>query len=200
MPEAGEYFQVAQRFETAVSGDMMNIYVWKVLTGTCTDGELMTAMASLLTTAYGRIVSQIHQTVSIQEGTVSKLLWSGTEWYVLRYVGTIYPTMTATNASQALPHATSALVQFPTTKPRVVGKKFLPVFGEDQQDASAIGGTALTNMLLYANDIRTTVLSPGSATAQYTVLLKDGTDRPPYSHVASGTISSQKRRKPGVGS
>lgn len=198
MPSPGENYQLAQRFETVSAGDMYNVYDFFVSEGSATDTQLLTALSTFVEDCYTNLLANIHATVSVQEGKVNQMLWSTSEWIVTRYVGQILPTLTFTGSGEALPHATSALVQFLTTTPRVVGKKYLPVFTEQMQNGSFIEGGALTNMLAYALDVKTPI-SAGTALLYYCVRRKQGDITIPYGYQANGTISSQKKRKPGVG-
>lgn len=198
MPSAGEIYQLAQRFDTVSAGDMYNVYDFFVSEGSATDTQLLATLELFVEDAYTNLLGSIHQTVTLQEGKVNQMLWSGTEWIVSRYVGQILPTLAFTGSTEALPHATSALVQFLTTTPRVVGKKYLPVFNEEQQNGSFLIAGALSAMLAYAVDVRLP-WSAGTALLHYCIRRKQGDIALPYGYQANGTISSQKKRKPGVG-
>lgn len=198
MPTVGDIYKLALEFETIDAGKMMNIFDVEVDAGACSDLQLLAGLATWVNVAYGALVTCVHNTVSCQTSQVSKMLWTGTAWIVDRLVGIILPTVNFTNANEALPHATSALVQFLTTKPRVVGKKYLPVFGENGQNGSFIDGGFLPHMLNYATIIRTPITAD-AATLNYKILTKTGGREVPYGHVANGVISSQHKRKPGLG-
>lgn len=198
MPTVGDFYNVAMEFETTDSGKMFNIYDFILLNGDCTDAQLLTALSSIITSAYTYLLGYIHSTVSVQTSKVNQVIWSGTEWVVQRYVGTILPSLTFAGTSDALPHATSALVQFLTTVPRVVGKKYLPVFSELYQSGSFLTGAALTAMLQYGAAMTASVAA-GAGDLYYTILRKNGSYAGIYGEAANGTISSQRKRKPGVG-
>lgn len=62
-----------------------------------------------------------------------------------------WPTLNAgTDAGGDLPPQISFLAYWPTITPRVVGRKFLGVFGEAQQLGGVISATPLANLLDYA--------------------------------------------------
>lgn len=199
MPTAGDYYELAMHFLIDGEEDVFNIYNYAVTSGTCTDAELLTALAAAMTTAYGFLSAQVSNNVNDQSSQVNKMIWSGAAWVVDRLIGLIFPTINFANAGDTLPYTTSPLVSFPTVLPRVVGKKYLPPFGEDRQDATVINATDLVSMVSYGNAIRT-VMTPGSASVSYVVLTKTGGSVGPNATVAEALMSTQKRRKPGVGS
>lgn len=199
MPATGDIYELAMRFLIDGEEDALNVYDFAVTAGTCTDAELLTALAATMTTAYGYLSGIVANNVDDQTSPVSKLVWSGTQWIVDTLIGYVYPTITFTNTADALPYQNSPLVRFLTVFPRVVGKKYLPPFTEGDQADSVISGTALAAMVNFGDQIRT-VLTPGSASVSYVVLTKTGGYVGAYGTTANAIMSSQKRRKIGVGS
>lgn len=198
MPDPGDIFNVALEFDLLSGDKTFNIFDFLLTDGTANDSQVLTTLASGILTAYNNLLADIHDTVNDQDSIVNQLLWSGTEWVVQRYVGTVLPGIVPTNMSEALPYQTSALCEFLTTTPRVVGKKFLPIFGEDRQEAGAILGTTLAGMANFASSI----IAPkgcGNGWLRYVVRTKDGDTVEPYGVAAVGLLSTQRRRKPGVG-
>lgn len=199
MPAIGEVYQLAQKFVLPTNDEQMNVFDFLILSASCTDGEFLTALQAHAVTMYSTLLNEIHASVNAQEGIVNELTWSGTEWLVKRYVGQILPPLSFLGGAEALPSATAGLVTVPTTYPRVVGKKYLPTFSELTQNASVLIGSTLGAMVNFCNAMRT-ITAAGAATYAYNVRRKDGTTVFGYASVAEGIISSQRRRKPGVGS
>jgi hypothetical protein len=195
MPNPGEVFELAFDLETPLSGKLMNIYDFTLDGGSCTDGELLTAISSIMTAAYSQILTSVHDTVSVQQSKVNQMIWQVNEWIVQRYVGSIFPSLTFTNANDALPHATSGLVRFLTVFPRVVGKKYLPVFGENIQDASFIGGPVLADMVDFGTAI-TTPTAAGAGYVNYAILRKNGRPRPHTRSLLTGRFQVRSDASP----
>lgn len=198
MASVGDIFQVAVEFDLPDGDLMYNVFDFIVGSGSPTDAEILTALATLVTNAYTNLAAVVSDQVTVNDSKVNQLVWSVTEWIVQRYVGTILPTMTFGNTGDTLPNQVSALTTFLTTVPRVVGKKYLPPFGEDRQDEGFWDGSTLTGMLAFANAIRSGIAA-GSGTLAYIIRRKTGTYVVPYAHTAEGTASTQRKRKPGVG-
>lgn len=198
MPVPGEVYQLAMEFVFGTTDRQFNVFDFEIISGSCTDAELMTVLSTLMTTAYGRLVADVSNQVNFQNGRINQMIWSVNKWIVQRYVGTILPTINFTNAGDALPPSTSMLVSFPTFKPRVVGKKYLPTMGEDRQADGTVLGATLASMVQFGTDLIQTLL-PGSATVFYIMRNKDGTTTYPYATAAEGLVSTQRKRKPGVG-
>lgn len=199
MPAPGEIYQVAQKFQLPTNDVLFNVYDFLVLSGSSSDAAMLTMFTNLMQNLYAWMSTDIHSTVNGQEGIVNQLLWDGAKWLVSRYVGQILPSMTFTGSLDALPSATSALVTFPTYVPRVVGKKYLPPFTEAAQASSVLIGSALANMANYGGALITPVSDAGGTQYQYVVRRKTGATATPYAAVAESIISSQRRRKPGLG-
>jgi hypothetical protein len=199
MPTVGDVYELAMHFLVDGEEDCYNIFNYAVTNGNCTDAELLTALASAMTTAYGFLLAQVSNNVNAQTSKVTKIIWTGVKWQTQTIVGTILPSIAFANTGDTLPYQIAALVKFPTIFPRVVGKKYLPPFGEDRQADSVLVGSDLVSCVNFGDAIRT-VLTPGSATVNYVVATKDGGYVGPLATVAEGILSNQKRRKIGVGS
>lgn len=198
MAEIGDIFNVGLKFELPEGDLQFNVFDFILETGTATDAQVLTSMASLLSAAYGNLSAEIHTTVNDQTSIVNRMVWQATEWVVVEYIGTIILGLTPTNASDALPYQSSALVEFLTTAPRVTGKKYLPTFGEDRQDASQLIGAALTSMVSFGTQLLAPI-SCGNGFLTYCIRRKNGTTILPYGTAANGILSTQRRRKIAVG-
>lgn len=198
MAEEGDIFETSVKMDMPGGWKAFNIFAHHLTDGDATDAQVLTALQTLVTAAYGYIQAEISDQVTMNLSPVNKVIWSGAGWVVDRIVGTILPTNSFTNTSDMLPHAVCGLVQFPTTAPRVVGKKFVSGFGEDRQDESDLTPQAAAALLQFANQILTPTAA-GNGFLRYRILRKDGTlIGSTVAHIAT-VVSSQKRRKPGVG-
>jgi hypothetical protein len=195
---SGDVFRVAAHFTMPELVDAYNILGLKCTTGSCTDAELMTAAAAWVTTAYGALVGAIHDNVDLYECRVTKMLWSGTEWYVAQVLGLFFPTFTATDSTDMLPHEVAPYVTMETAAPRRKGKIKIPGLTEQWQHDSLLETSAATAMANFANYIRT-VLAPGSAQLYYAVLGSDGVARTSTAALIRGIVGSQRQRRPGIG-
>lgn len=167
-------------------------------TGECTDAEMLTALAAWVNTAFSTLQTVVSDQVDLDSGILSKVVWSGVEWITDRYIGTILPTFTATDNADMLPHASAAVVTFPTLKPKKRGRVFLPGFSEAQQGESVMAAGAATAMANFATALLTP-FSPGTAGVYYSVIGLLGQTHIPTGFDVNGLIGSQRRRKPGVG-
>ena len=122
MPTAGDTYRAIVHWVMPEQVDAVNVLGLKILAGTCTDAELMTTLATYLTTAYAFLQTFIHDQVDIADAKIVKVVWSGTAWVTDQIVGTIFPTFTATVPTDMLPHACSAVVTMPTAVPKRRGR------------------------------------------------------------------------------
>lgn len=198
MPSVGEVFQLAVRFFLPGDETAMNIYDIQMTSGSGTDAQLLTAASTWVSGMYAELASHIRSTVSLVDCHVVELEWALAEWSVKRIVGDVYPSFTPTSAANMLPHASAAVVEFPTTKPRVVGKKYIPGLNENIQDESDLSAGLLTDLSDYALVVLGG-LGVGTGGAHYGVRRKTGDFEIPDTAFIPYIISSQKRRKPGVG-
>ena len=198
MPTQGDIFEATVNFLYDNDQKAVNVYDLVIGAGTCTDGELLTGCASFMTAAYANLLSRMRSTIDLQDCVVNELIWSVNEWIVTRNVGICFPTFTATDTLDMLPHSCAALVEFPTNVPRVVGKKYIPGFTEGTQDESDIAPAVITQLSDYALDI-ISGFAAGTASVLYTILRKTGTFVVPDTAYISPIFSTQRRRKPGVG-
>lgn len=195
---SGDKFRVQVKWSLPDLVTAYNILGLGCTAGTCTDAQLLTAIDSWLVTAYAYLQTSLQSGADIDEAQVNRVTWSGTEWLVSEVLGTLYPTFTATNGAQMLPHAVAAVVTMPTIVPRRKGKIFVPAICEDDCSASSLDPSIVTALGNFANAI-TTVLLPGSATVWYQILSNDGGGRVPVSYLIGALTGTQRRRKPGVG-
>lgn len=198
MPVAGDVYRVAAHFTMPEQVDAYNVLGLKVISGTCTDAELLTAGASWMTTAYAYLQGVMHNQVDLADARVTKVVWSAGAWITDQIVGTIFPTFTAADGTDMLPHAVAPYVTFETLAPKRKGKIKLLGFSEANQADSLVAAGAATAMGNFANAI-TTVLSPGTALVYYAVLGNDGTARTAISELVRGVVGSVRRRRPGIG-
>ena len=194
----GDVFRVAVKWSLPDLVTAYNILGLTCTAGSSTDAQFLTAIDSWLVTAFAFLQTSLSAQVDIDEARVQRMNWTGTAWEVAEVIGTLYPVFTATNGTDMLPHALSALVTLDTIVPKRKGKIFVPGICEDDMDNSDVDATLLAALASFASAI-TTVLLPGTATVWYTILGDDGGQRIPTNAAARPLASTQRRRKPGVG-
>jgi len=136
------------------------------------------------------------------QSEVDEVEWNATDsfWEVVRQVGFFTPGITYTNGVDPLPNQVAAIATFPTFRPKSRGRKFLPPFGEDQQDAGILNSTALTALANWATDaLADVVVSSGNELL--TGVPREAADvfLTLASYVVTDILGTQRRRKPGVG-
>lgn len=194
----GDIVRVAVNYTMPEQVDAFNVLGFQCNSGTSTDAQFITAMATFLTAAFATLQTSIHDQVGIAEGIISKVTWTGTEWLVTESIGSCFPTFTPSNVNDMLPHAVSPYVTFPTATPQRKGKIKLTGFAEDMQADSLMSGPAATAMANFATAMRT-VLTPGTSAVSYAILGDDGVARAVVGSLVRGIVGSQKQRRPGVG-
>lgn len=198
MPEIGDIFEAAVEWTMPDEVEAYNVFDFILSDGTATDAQIMSTIGSIMNTAYAFLQADIQNTVDIQEAKINKVIWSGTKWIVDRIVGIIYPVFTGGNLSDMLPHACSPCVTFTTTTPKVRGRKFIPSPGEDRQDESTLLAAFLAGLANFGSAVRTPTAS-GNGTLTYCILTSLGTSVLSNGVSVDSLISSQRRRKPGLG-
>jgi hypothetical protein len=194
----GDVFRVAVKWSLPDLVTAYNILGLTCTAGSATDAQFLTAIDSWLVTAYAYLQTSITSQADIDEARVQRMGWVAPDWVVTEVLGTLYPTFTATNGAQMLPHAVAALVTMDTAVPKRKGKIFVPGICEDDMSNSDLDASLLTALGSFASAV-TTVLLPGTATVWYTILGNDGGQRIPTNAAARPLASTQRRRKPGVG-
>lgn len=194
----GNIFRVVVHWAMPEQVDANNVLGLICASGSCTDAELLTAVAAWLTTAFGYLQGAMHNQVDLADARVVQVVWSGAEWITNRVLGTVMPTFAATDANDMLPHAVSPHVTFNTLAPTRKGKVKLTGFSEVQQADSILLAGAATAMGNFASALLTP-LSPGSASCNYVVLGDDGQARNSTGALVRGIVGSQRQRRPGVG-
>lgn len=198
MASPGDIYRLAVEFGMPGTQLAYNIFDVYQLSGSCTDAELLTAAASFMTDCYAELVGIVHSNVDLNECRVNKMVWSGTAWIVDRLVGTIFPTFVPIDANDMLPHACAPVVLFPTGFPRRVGKKYIAGTCEDGQDESTLTAGVLSALSDFALEIFDG-FTAGTASFIYGILPDTGSFLSPTTAQFPAIMSSQRRRKPGVG-
>lgn len=193
-----DVFRVALEWSMPELTKAFNVLGFRCSSGSCTDGELLTALDALFVTALAYIAGNTYSTSDVEEGRVSKMEWVAGAWEVAQVLGVITPTFTPTDGTDMLPHAVAGVITLPTAHPRRRGRIFLPAMTEAQQDKSILESGAVTAFTNFANAI-TAVMTPGSANVSYAVLGSDGVARHATTYVVNSLVGSQRRRKPGIG-
>lgn len=195
---AGDIFRVVVGYEMPEEQLAANVIGLLVASGTCTDAQLLAAVATFIGTVYQTVQGAISVNVDLAETRLVKMLWSGTEWITSAVIGSFTPTFTSTDVADMLPHAVSPTATFPTADPKRKGKVKLAGFTELQQDESMLETGAITALVNFATALRAG-FAAGSAVVGYAVLGDDGTARPSTGYIIRNVMGSQRSRKPGVG-
>lgn len=195
---ADDVIRVAVEYDMPESQKAFNVLGMKCISGTCTDLELLTALATYVNGAWATLAGSIHNQVELASCRVTKMSWQTTEWVVSAVLGSFIPSFTPTDANDMLPHAVSGVIVMPTVKPTSRGRINIPGIGEDRQADSLLTSAGATALANFAVAIRTAI-APGTASLYYAVLGNDGTARTSTSADVNGILGSQRRRKPGVG-
>lgn len=166
------------------------------------DLSVTNAIETWLETAYGELTAELLSSMTQNLCTVQKIIWdAGNElWVVDALVGYFTPTITFNNSTDGLPNQSSAFASFTTYHPGHYGRKFMPPFGEDQQDGTYLESTALADMADYADDILDGIyLGPLNNLYAGIVRAAAGDFYKFAGAVVTNVLGSQRRRRPGVG-
>lgn len=148
---------------------------------------------------YGEIAHDISEECSLGLITVYKHNAITNQW---DNIGSAQPTVAFDELSEMLPHGVAALVRQYTTDPRTIGRKYIPGFGESQNEDGALSAAAIQTLGLFAAQWDNTreisggnTLVPGVWKDQLkTIRQMSG------SSVVLADFAYQRRRRPGVGS
>lgn len=161
---------------------------------------VLAAIASAVSAMMDAVAGCIHTSLEDPDVYVDVIEWVADHWEVVRNVGEVIAGTTPTNISQILPYQNAAVLVGRTARPRSRGRKFLPPFGEDCQDASVWTAAVLADLadalLIYLADIAVSVnndLSPGVPSTV------TGTFLPFTGGLVNDYVRTQRRRVPGVG-
>ena len=194
----GALLRLILTYDMPESQEAQNVLGLGMTGGQATDAQFLTACATWVNGAYGTLQGIMHNNVDLYEGKVIKVIWSGTAWITDRLIGTLFPTFTATDGTDMLPHAVSGVVTMPTIVPKKRGRINIPGITEANQGDSLLGAGAATAMANFATAIRTP-FSAGTGTVYYTILGKGGASHTSTGYSLPGVVGSQRRRKPGLG-
>ena len=109
-------------------------------------------------------------------------------------------TITGTGGSESMPYQMAALVTFPTEVKRSLGKKYIAGFTEgDSPGAGVLGPAPIANLVSFAAEILSGFNQSANlyAVGNYREAL--GTFIPYVSALVDVLLSTQRRRKPGIG-
>ncbi len=162
----------------------------------------MVALTAALTSFYTECAPLMHPDVSVEYIVYRIGEWEEEDgvysWHYSSEIQRDYLNIDGTSTGQMLPHQCAMLLTADTDRPKTLGKKYIPGITEEHQDS----GRWITSALLGAVDILVEYLLPivvadfGLAPG---VASKIGTFVPFVSGVIGEIVSSQRRRKIGVG-
>ena len=199
MPEPGDIYRLAVKFLMPDEVEAINAIDVYTVSGAATEAQLLLAVASFIEEVYDNVDTIINSNVDIVECRVNKMVWETSRWVVHHLVGVVYPTFAATAGGDMLPHAVAGLIEFPTGFPRRVGKKYIPGLSEACTVGSDVQTGTLTAFSNFALDLLNG-FTAGTAAFIYEILADTGYPLAPSTAYIPPLISSQRRRKPGVGS
>lgn len=134
----GDLIRVTARFKNAVSGDIDNVWFFRVKSGTSdTDANCITDLTGFLDTFYSGLATHISNDQVPYDLRFDTVEWDGTKVVTRRNFGTQTWVLT-TNPSYGGDSAAqfvSGIMNFRTTFPKVFGRKYLGALGEGDLDA-----------------------------------------------------------------
>lgn len=195
--QPGDVVRIVARMEKDGTEDNLNVYHTKHMGSTnITNSGFMTAVAARLDSAYTKLKSELTtdlEFIEVEFYNVTQDVWMGTEGW---------PTLVAgLNTAEELPSQVSALVTFRTATTQHPGKKFLGGYTEDVNAGDGVlSAGGLTQLGLYVVELLLTMVIESNAVffGNYNYVL------PRWAQWVAGAVdtiwSTQRRRKPGIGS
>lgn len=169
--------------------------------GVFTDAAIVTAIEEWAEAMYAELVTAIKDDVVALLCSVDRVEWVIDEWKITENIGVFTPDFVPTLVSEALPNMDSAFVVLKTARPKTIGRKFLPPFGESQQNASYLVAAAVEDVVAWADD------AVNDITLQVLDYMRPGVVRTGFDAwfpftvgIVTNLLGTQRRRRPGVGS
>lgn len=166
------------------------------------EADVANAIGGWLNTAFDYIYTNISENVLPQSFLVQIVEFLNGQWTVTGTVGdfTWVLTHAFSSASDALSDGAAALIRFPTSVPKHVGRKFLYGLTENMAGNSQIVSGVVTNLANWAATILSNPVIDG-LNYMHSGIVNGKADQflQFASAVAEAVIAYQRRRKQGVG-
>jgi hypothetical protein len=177
-------------------------YLADFASGPAADADVLDDLETRMEVMYGYVDGHITNGTTFGDMVVSKIEWSvaNSQWEKVSQVGIRQPTITCANANDELPNQCAAVCVAKTVRPRTMGRKFLPPYGEDQQDNGVLVAGAVTALGSFTTSYIADVPVSGSGDLRPGVV-REGVNAwyTFTSGSANDTIGTQRRRAPGRG-
>lgn len=187
--EDGTIWQNRFTFKASFSGDQ-------------SDAGVLSAVDTWLEDLYANVVADIPTAIQLATAVTQVIEWDsvGALWVITRLIGSSAIADSFANASEPLPNQIAPFVIGSTGRPKSKGRKFLPPFGEDRQDAGELISAAATNLGNWALDYISDPVVTGSEVLNSGVVREDANAFWPFATVAaSSLLGTQRRRRQGIG-
>jgi len=189
-------------FVDGAGNHFQNKFTWKYDGTGYPDGDVIGSMDGWAEDFYELMDDQLVDAITAFTSAYDVIEWDpvGEVWEVVRNIGMGSGNVTFTNISHLLPfQCAPCLVGF-TTKPKSRGRKFIPLFCEDQQQASTLEAAAVTALAAaLASYLSGHIIATGHAVAPGVASTKWEIFLPFVSGLVANNIFTQRRRTKGRG-
>lgn len=204
---AGDILRVSARFKNDVTGDVMNVFHFRMDAATVDDdANVMTKTEIWLDTTYSTLDSMSDELIPFDfkvdvvekvGGVISTVRNIGQETWVL--------TSPPAGSADPLPQGCAAVVNFKTSDPRVQGRKYFGTWTDSAAGGDTWAGAILTDLVLAgANALAGLILTGGTGVPGTISTVLGGATGDGFfgfvSALANSIVAYQRRRKRGVGS
>lgn len=199
---AGDIVKTTMSFGLADGTVCQNIFHHqRIGVGVFTDQAIVTAIEEWSEAMYAEIQPVVKDNVIALLCSVDRVEWVVDEWKITENIGVFTPDFTPEVLTDALPNMDSAFVVLKTARPKTIGRKFLPPFGESMQAGSYLIPAAVEDVVAWADD------AVNDITLQVLDYMRPGVPRTgvdawyPFTvGIVTNLLGTQRRRRPGVGS
>lgn len=198
----GDIIKLVTEFVVTGIGIMQNVFTWEYQGSDYTDAGLISALTTWAEDFFELAATYLPAGADTVNIYVDLLEYDETEgkWLTSRNIGVTSGTVTFTDVNDMLPaQSAPCLVAF-TARPKCRGRKFIPMFCEDTQNASVIAAGPLADLGdMLTEYIATHVIETGKAVAPGIVSDKYAEFLPFLSGMVNAIIFTQRRRNIGAG-
>lgn len=149
-----EMLQVVFRWKGWSSWDFLNVYHFICdAAGSFTDAQLETALETWADTVYDSLQTHIISDVDVYDIKADRVVWDAVKLQPKITESILWVTWTSSfppsGAGEALPTQCAANINLRTERPKTRGRKFIPVFREDDSTSGGnLAAGALADLLL----------------------------------------------------
>ena len=165
-----------------------------------TEAAVLAAILSALGDIYDEVAASLPASLDDPDVEVDVVDWNVDHWETISRIGEGVAGTNFTSASELLPYTAAPYWVCRTAYPRSRGRKFLPPFGETDNNAGWLSSgtqTALASALTEA--LADIVVSSGNDLVPGVASDAQGTFLPFLNGFISGLFGTQRRRKQGYG-